>query len=102
MTFICGSIDELQQLTNSLSKHSIYYGMAISSEKIKTMVNSRDESLHSNIRINGNILEEVDKFEYLKATITKYGISEANIRIRLATSTSALIRLKNICTSKKK
>ena len=50
--------------------------------------------------MNGDIFEEVylsiDTFKYLWATINKYGTSEAKIRIRIATSTSALIRLKNI------
>ena len=49
---IRGNNDELQQLTNSLSKHASDYGMEISSEKSKTMVNSRDESVHANIRMN--------------------------------------------------
>ena len=44
-------------------------------------------------------MEKVDTFKYLGATITKYGTSEADIRIRLATSTSALIRLQTIWTS---
>ena len=73
------------------------YGMEISSEKSKTMVNNRDESVHANIRINGEILEEVDKCKYLGVTITKDGTSEADIR--LSTSTSDLIRLKTIWTS---
>ena len=42
------------------------------------------------------ILEEVDTFKYLEAFITKYGTSEADILIRLATSTSALIRSQTI------
>ena len=58
------------------------------------MVNSRDESVHANIKMNGEILEEVDKFKYPGATITKDGISESEICIRLATSISALIRIK--------
>ena len=50
--------------------------MEISSEKSKTMVISRDEIVHANIRMNiilNEILEEVDKFKYLEATLTKYG-----------------------------
>ena len=70
--------------------------MEISSENSKTMVKGRDESVHVNIRMNGEILEEVDKLKYIGATITKYCTSEADVRIRLATSTSALIRLTNI------
>ena len=65
------------------------------------MVNSRDASVHANSRMNGEILEEVDKFKYLVETIIKDGTSDAEIRIRLATSTSALIRLKAIWTSTK-
>ena len=98
---ISGSNDELQQLINSLSKHASDYGMEISSEKSKTIVNSRDESLNENIRMDGEILGEVDKFKNLEATITKDGTSETEIRIRLATYTSALIRLKTIWTSTK-
>ena len=43
--------------------------MEISSETSKTILNSRDESLHANIRMNEEILEEVDIFKYLRATI---------------------------------
>ena len=50
---ISGSNDELQQLTNSLSKHASDYVMEISFEKSKIMVNSRYESVHANIRMNG-------------------------------------------------
>ena len=56
---ISGSNGEIQQLTNILSKHASDYGMEISSEKSKIMVNIRDESLHANIRMNEYILEEV-------------------------------------------
>ena len=44
-------------------------------------------------------MEEVDKFKYLRTTITKDGTSEADIRIRIATSASDLIILKTIWTS---
>ena len=60
IAIISGSNDELQQLINSLSKHASVYCMEISSEKSKTMMNSRDISLYVNISINGEILEEVD------------------------------------------
>ena len=59
---ISGSKDELQQHTYSLSKHASIYGIEISSENRKTMVNCRDKSLHKHIRMNGEILEQVDTF----------------------------------------
>ena len=64
--------------------------MEISSDNSKTIVNSRDESLYANIRVNGEILEEVDTFKYLGTTIIKDGTSEAEIRIRLSTSKSVI------------
>ena len=70
-------------------------------EKSKIMVNSRDKSLHANIRNNGDILKEVGQFKYLGSIITKDGTSEADIRIRLATSTFALIRIQTIWKSTK-
>ena len=42
----------------------------------------------------GKILETVDKFKYLGVTLTKDGSSESEINIRMATATSALVRLK--------
>ena len=67
--------------------------MEISSEKSKVMVNSNDSSLHADITLNDNKLEEVDKFYYLGATLSMDGSCETEIRIRLALATSAMIRL---------
>ena len=68
INLISGRNDELQQLTYSISKYASDYGvqhMELSSKKSKTMMNSRDESIHANISMNGEILEEIDKFKYL-------------------------------------
>ena len=46
--------------------------------------------------MGGNILETVDKFKYLGETLTKYGKIESEIKIRMATATSAVVRLKTI------
>ena len=53
------------------------YGMEMSTENSKTIVNSRNESLHANIRMDGEIVEDADKFKYIGSTITKDGTSEA-------------------------
>ena len=45
-------------------------------------------------------LEEVDYFKYLGATITKYGSSDSEIKIRLAQATSATVRITTIWNSK--
>ena len=57
--------------------------MVICTEKSKVMVNSNDNSIHANITLYGEKLEEVDKFGYLGSTL-RDGSCEADIRIRLA------------------
>ena len=47
--------------------------MEISSEKSKVMVNSNDSSLHVDITLNDNKLEEVNKLCYLGETMLKDG-----------------------------
>ena len=55
------------------------------------MNNSNDSFLHTDITLNDNKLEEVNKFCYLGATLSKDGSME--IGIRLALATSSIIRL---------
>ena len=74
--------------------------MEISQEKSKVMMNKRME-LPREITMCGKILETVDKFKYLGVTLTKDGKSEPDIKIIMATATSALVRLKTILKSNK-
>ena len=98
--FIAGSNDELQTLTNKLSNSASRYGMQISAEKSKIMINSNNRNLHTNITLYGEKLEEVDQFKYLGATIIKDGSSDSEIKIRLAQATSAMVMLTTIWNSK--
>ena len=60
---IAGTNSELQELTNRISEASKEYGMEVSKEKSKTMVNSKNES--AKIMIDGTLLENVKTFKYL-------------------------------------
>ena len=73
---IAGSNIELQELTNRLLESSKAHGMEISSEKNKTMVNSKNNYKNANIYIDGMILELVKTFKYLKIRLViKYEIT---------------------------
>ena len=93
-----GSNKELQNLTERLATSAGNYGMEISTEKSKVMVNSR-QKLKANITMNGQRLEEVTSFKYLGATLTQDGSSSAEIRIRIATATTALVKLQRMWKS---
>ena len=74
--------------------------MEVSKEKSKTMVNSKNES--AKIMMDGTLLENVKTFKYLGSTLKSYGSSDNELRIRLATATSAMVKLGTIWQSKKK
>ena len=94
-----GNNDELQELTDRLSNSAREYGMEISSEKSKVMVNSGGNTTVQ-ISMNGQQLEEVMAFKYLGATLTKDGRSTAEIKIRLAIATASMAKLNKIWSSK--
>ena len=59
-----GHKKELQQLTDRLEKTAAGYGMEISSDKGKILVNSIKPRPSTNIWMNGKTLEEVGRFKY--------------------------------------
>ena len=93
-----GSNTELQDLTSRLSNAAAAYGMEISTEKSKVLVNSTSNTT-AKIYMNGQQLEEVDAFKYLGATLTKDGRSTTEIKTRLAMATSAMAKLKKLWES---
>ena len=95
---ISGHTQELQALTDKLSNNSSKYGMEISIEKSKVMINS-NENQHADIYLYGCKLEEVEKFKYLGTTLTKNGTCDQEVRIRLAQATSAMVKLTTILKS---
>ena len=73
--------------------------MEVRSEKSKTMVNSENTE-HANISMNGSSLEDVENFKYLGAILTKDGSCTNEIKARIGTATSAMIKLNRIWKSK--
>ena len=96
---IAGSNDELQELTNKLSDRSNAYGMELSSEKSKVMVNSHNKDISVNIVMNDQKLEEVHSFKYLGSVITEDGSSDKDIGPRIGQATAAFTRLDTIWKS---
>ena len=82
---LAGSSKELQELTDKLADRSGAYGMEISSEKSKILVNTSAASM-ANIVMNQQKLEEVHNFKYLGAIISRDGTCEAEIRARIVSA----------------
>ena len=81
---LLGGSEELQQLTGRREKTAIGYGLEISSDKSKIVINNIKPRPSTNVWMNGKPLEEVDQFQYLGSTQTNDGISIKEVKIRLA------------------
>ena len=81
------SEEELQQLTQRLEETVAEYGMEISSDKSKILVNSPKPRPSTNILMNGQTLK------YLGSTQTKDGTSAREVKIRLVQAHSSMTRL---------
>ena len=95
---IADSKSELQILTDSLEKASTAYGMEISHEKSKILVNG-ESSTPPVITMYGKQIENAQNFKYLREMHTDTGNSKKEIRIRLATAVTALLTLEKIWRS---
>ena len=95
---IAGEEKELVNLINRLESASSAYGMEISSEKTKLMTNNPN-GIITDIKVNNQTLETVNKFKYLGAVITE-GSSKPEVLSRIAQTTTALTRLKPIWQNK--
>ena len=86
--------EELAKLVERLDKASTAFGMEISAEKTKLMINNTG-GINTEIKVNGQKLETVTSFRYLGSVITYEG-SDPEILSRIAQPTAALIRLEPV------
>ena len=91
---LAGREEELADLVERLDKTSIAFGMQISAEKTKLMTNNTN-GFSTDIRVNGEKLDCVNRFKYIGAIITYEG-SKPEIFARIAQATAALAKLKTI------
>lgn len=92
---MAGNNTELQDLTNRLVKCAKVYGMEVSHEKSKILINSANHTT-AEIYMNGQKLDEVTAFKYLGSILSKDGSSKKEINTRIGTSTAAMARLNRI------
>ena len=71
---LAGSEQELKNLVGHLNRSSTTYGMKLSANKTKLMMNSNN-GIQRDISANGEKLETVKKFKYLSAMVSIEGPS---------------------------
>ena len=87
----------LQNIMNRLNDTAKMYDMKINVSKTKVMKVSRNGGV-INIFVDGQKLEQVNKFKYLGAWITEDGRSETEIKTRLAMAKDAFCKKKELLT----
>ena len=83
------------KISRTVSLPESAYGMEVSTEMPKGMLNSTNE-ISVNITMNGQPLEEVTSFKYLGATLSKDVTCRAEIRIRIATATATATAVRKL------
>lgn len=92
--------DELQQLMDMVNSTAKEYGMKINGKKTKVMKISRDGVGQVRVVLEGQELEQVEKFKYLGVWVTSDGRSSAEIRCRIAVAKAAYTGLNKLLTGK--
>ena len=91
---LAGREEELADLVERLDKTSTAFGLQINAEKTKLMTNNTN-GISTDIRVNGEKLDYVNRFKYLGAVIADEG-SKPDILTRIAQATAALAKRKTI------
>jgi len=91
---LAGTEEELADLVDRLDKSSTAFGMQINAEKTTLMTNNTN-GFSTDIRVNNEKLDCVNRFKYLGAIIADEG-SKPEILARIAQATAARAKLKTI------
>ena len=88
---MAGKEEVLASLVDRLDKTSSAFDMEIRVEKTKLTTNNTG-CISTDIRVNGEKLDEVDSFKYLGAIVTDQG-SKPEVLSRIVQTTAALAKL---------
>jgi hypothetical protein len=99
---IATSQKDLQHLLSIINEKSEEVGLKINIKKTFTMtISKQSEAPPCNISLSNQLIQQVDHFKYLGATLTSDGRSSKEIKIRIAQAKTAFTELSSILTSSK-
>lgn len=94
------SPEDLQATLNTIKTKSEEYGLNMNVKKTKVMVvSSKIPSPKAELKLNNEILDQVQQFTYLGQLITEDGYNEAEIARRVGIAKTAFNNMKNLFTS---
>ena len=93
--------DDLQILLEKTNAKCRKFGMEINTKKTVIMVLNGDGKVKTEIKLNGEVLKEVEKFKYLGSWITTNGGHMTDIKCRISETKIAFPDIKNILANLK-
>ena len=90
----------LQRLMDALNTKANEFGMKINVKKTKTMVVSKSGIETVNIVVDGQRVEQVERFKYLGSFISKDGRCITGVKARIAMAKEAFSRRKELLTKR--
>ena len=91
IALLSSTFQHIQEKTCKLSDVAAHTGLKINSKKTKIM--RLNNKCHDNVSVNNKDIEEVDKFVYLGATLTKTGGAGEDINRRISLARTAFLKL---------
>ena len=93
---IADSRKKLQRMLNKLNAKCKTYGMAMNVKKTKVMVMSKEGKVKCNIKLDQEVLEQVDRYKYLGSWITEDVRGDKEIAARVAMAKTAFWQNKEL------
>lgn len=93
---VASSEQGLQRLMDGLAATAKKYDMKVNVKKTKTMLVSKGTIGAVNIVLDGQTIEQVEKFRYLGAMISEDGRCETEVKARIAMAKDAFSRRKEL------
>ena len=88
----------LQKLMDGLSASAKKYDMKVNGKKTKTMLVSKNRGGLVKITVDGQLLEQVNKFKYLGVWMMEDGRCDTEVKIRIAMARYAFCKIKELLT----
>lgn len=94
---LTGSVAHLQRLIDKLSVKCEKYGLSMNVKKTKFMLITKNPTHRSNnykLKINNNLIEEVEHYKYLGTWINSNGTNEKEIKFRIEIARSNFFKMR--------
>ena len=90
------SIKKLKRMLNKLNSKCKSYGMSMNVKKTKVMVMSKEGNIQCHIKLDQEVLEQVNRYKYLGSWITEDVRSDKEIVARIAMAKTAFLHNKEL------